>query len=111
MQNIEELLCPFKPVEEIKEEWSYDGGIAGKIIALESKIKDLEDMISDLDIQLHKDIREEVKIHEENTPHSTQHLTTDEQFMIPLIRNEARNVAEAVVFDKLRTLRFKIECC
>jgi len=105
LDDIKNILCDFKSLKELRIDMEPYGGIMGRLFVLEQKIDRLEEQVKEQDIKMFDAARTVVREHEENSRHNIAlPAATDEQYMIPLIRHEAQNIAEQVVNCKLRNL-------
>lgn len=104
IEDLEQALCTFQPITKVRDDLKDQGGLVGKLMFLEEKIDRLSEQVDKYEQLMYDIARSVVQEHEETTTHGSIRLTTDEQFMIPLIRNEAKYIAESVLKAKLNNL-------
>lgn len=109
LEDLEQALCTFQSIKEVREGLHYYGGIVGKLQSLEEKLEHVSQKVDKSEQDMYRIAHDVVQEHMEKTSHAACNVSTDEQFMIPLIRNEAKDVAETVFEARLRGLRISFE--
>lgn len=105
LEDLEQALCTFQPVKKVKEGFYNYGGIVGKLQSLEEKLEHVSQKVDKSEQDMYRIAHDAIQEHMENTSHTACNVSTDEQFMITLIRHEAKDVAEEVLAARLSNLR------
>lgn len=101
LEDLEKTLVGYNPLKKARREMEIEGGLLGMVLTLQERVKTLEGKLPG-DIY---EIADHVISEKLSELPSSNPVPVDKEFMIPLIRNEARNVAEIVFNTKLQSLR------
>lgn len=109
LEDLEQALCTYQSIKAVREGFHYYGGIVGKLQSLEEKLDHVSQKVDKIEQDMYRIAHDVVQEHMEKTSHAACNVSTDEQFMIPLIRHEAKDVAEAVFAARLNNLHISFE--
>ena len=108
-EDIEKSLCTFSSLPEVKKQLEPYGGLLGRILALEKKVEKLQEKVAELPDDtykmIHGAIREYEDTHSITSQNSEKDLMDEKELIIALIRQEAVEVAEMVVQNRLQHLK------
>lgn len=119
IENIEKVICSFETIEQLIQEIDKDGGIYGKIMALEQEIKKLKDEWleeRDMIIQVARcgvieEIQKHINAHRSSCAGcqpSLGSLSKDDQDLLELIRRESESVARTTILNMMSNVQIKI---
>lgn len=108
-KDIENALCSYQSVKETSKELEPYGGLLGRILALEKKVEKLQEKVAELPDDTYKMIHGAIREYEDTHHISSQifekDLMDEKERVTALIRQEAVEVAEMVVQNRLQHLK------
>lgn len=108
-KDIKNALCSYQSVKETSKELEPYGGLLGRILALEKKVEKLQEKVAELPDDTYKMIHGAIREYEDTHHISSQifekDLMDEKERVTALIRQEAVEVAEMVVQNRLQHLK------
>ena len=104
LEDLEKTLVGYNSLKKARREIEIEGGLLGMLLTLQERVKTLEGKLPG-DIY---EIADHVISEKLSELPSSNLNPADQEFMIPIIRREARNVAEMVLDSRLSNLRISL---
>lgn len=106
LKDIEQTLCTYMTIKEVRNDLKDEGGIIGKLQRIEDAVKYLGERINTLEQNMYEIAHTAVQEHTEAVDHGyVQGMIKDEKFLLSLIQNEIKYTVESIIDAKLNNLR------
>lgn len=108
-EDINKAICGRNiTIKNVAIEFAPYGGLTGRICSLETRIQRLEERVDDIYREI-KDINYQMMVErEQKKMFEKESLPADIESILPVIRHEAQDIAEAVFRTQIRNCCLKI---